>query len=560
MGLLNTGYVYARRYREISNVLLKHGFGYILERFGIRPFRSLRERLFGPSIKEQLLVLSEAERLRLALEELGPTFIKFGQILSTRHDLLPEEHIKELSKLQDRVPPFSYQDAKKVIEKELQKNLDEVFISFDPEPIAAASIGQVHRARLHEGDDVAVKVMRPGIEKIVETDLFILMNLAKFAEKHIKGSRFFNPVGFIEEFSRVMRQEIYYIHEAQNADRFYSNFAGSTTVRIPKVYWKYTTKRVLTQEFLEGIKISHIPQIEASGLDRKKVSTDLANAYLKMIFEDGFYHADPHPGNILVSLEGKIIFLDFGMAGYIDSLLRENLVNLMIATMRSDIDLLIESLEEIGLISDSGSEGTELRINIEDFINTYYSVSTKFIDPTDFLRDLIDVLIRSGGRIPTNFMLLSKTLMMRDEINRRLDPEHNFAELTEPYVRKMIEERGTVSYIMNETEKSLSDFAHLIRIFPKKAINILKKTERGRLGLELEHRGLDTAIEELDIISNRLSFSLIIAALIVGSSLIIQTRMSPSLWGVPLLGVFGYLLAGIIGMGLVISILRSGKW
>ncbi len=560
MGLLNTGYVYARRYREISNVLLKHGFGYILERFGIRPFRSLRERLFGSSIKEQLLVLSEAERLRLALEELGPTFIKFGQILSTRHDLIPEEYIKELSKLQDRVPPFSYQDAKKVIEKELQKNLDEVFISFDPEPIAAASIGQVHRARLREGDDVAVKVMRPGIEKLVETDLFILMNLAKYAEKHIKRSRFFNPVGFIEEFSRVMRQEIYYIHEAQNADKFYSNFAGRTTVRIPKVYWQYTTKRVLTQEFLEGIKISNIAQIEASGLDRKKVSTDLANAYLKMIFEDGFYHADPHPGNILVSLEGKIIFLDFGMAGYIDPLLRENLVNLMIATMRSDIDLLIESLEEIGLISDAGSEGTEFRINIEDFINTYYSVSTKFIDPTDFLRDLIDVLTRSGGRIPTNIMLLSKTLIMRDEINRRLDPEHNFAELTEPYVRKMIEERSTVSYIMKETEKSLSDFAHLMRIFPKKAISILKKTERGKLRLELEHRGLETAIEELDIISNRLSFSLIIAALIVGSSLIIQTRMSPSLLGVPLLGIFGYLLAGIIGMGLVISILRSGRW
>ncbi len=560
MGLLDTGYVYARRYREISNVLLRHGFGYFLERFGIRPFRSLRERLFGPNLKEQLLALSEAERLRLALEELGPTFIKFGQILSTRHDLIPEEHIKELSKLQDRVPPFSYQEAKKAIEKELQKNLDEVFISFDPEPIAAASIGQVHRARLREGDEVAVKVMRPGIEEMVETDLFILMGLAKFAEKHIKESRFFNPVGFIDEFSRVMRQEIYYIHEAQNADRFYSNFAGSTTVRIPKVYWKYTTKRVLTQEFLEGIKISDIAKIEASGLDRKKVSTDLANAYLKMIFEDGFYHADPHPGNILVSLEGKIIFLDFGMAGHIDPLLRENLVSLMIATMRSDIDLLIESLEEIGLISDAGSEGHELRINIEDFINTYYSVSTKFIDPTDFLHDLIDVLIRSGGRIPTNIMLLSKTLMMRDEINRRLDPEHNFAELTEPYVKNMIKERGTVSYIMKETEKSLSDFAHLIKISPKKAISLLKKAERGKLGIELEHRGLETAIEELDIISNRLSFSLIIAALIVGSSLIIQTRMSPSLWGVPLLGIFGYLLAGIIGMGLVISILRSGKW
>lgn len=554
------GYAYVKRYREIADVMLRHGFGYLLNRFGIRPFRSLRERLFGPSIKEQLLVLSEAERLRLALEELGPTFIKFGQILSTRHDIIPEEYIRELSKLQDRVPPFSYQEARGMIEKELGKSLDEVFTSFDPEPIAAASIGQVHHARLLEGDRVAVKVMRPGIEELVETDLFILMRLAKFAEKHIKESKFYNPVGLIEEFSRVMRQEINYIHEAQNADRFYSNFAGSTTVRIPKVYWKYTTKRVLTLEFLEGIKISDIVQIEASGLDRRKITIDLANAYLKMIFEDGFYHADPHPGNILVSPEGKIIFLDFGMAGYIDPPLRDHLVNLLVATLKGDLDLLIENLLEMGLISDAGSTSPELKINLEEFIDKYYATSLKFIDPTAFLRDLIDVLVKSGGKIPTNIMLLSKTLIMRDEISRNLYPEHNFAELVEPYVKKMIEERTRISYIVQEAGKSLRDLGDLIKVFPRKFNHILTKAERGTLRIELGHQGFENAIEELDIMSNRLSFSLIISALIVGSSLIIQTRMSPSLWGVPLLGIFGFFLAGVLGIGLVVSILRSGKW
>ncbi|MCX9009777.1 MAG: AarF/ABC1/UbiB kinase family protein [Candidatus Methanoperedens sp.] len=560
MLLLDMGYAYVKRYREIADVMLRHGFGYLLNRFGIRPFRSLRERLFGPSIKEQLLVLSEAERLRLALEELGPTFIKFGQILSTRHDIIPEEYIRELSKLQDRVPPFSYQEARGMIEKELGKSLDEVFTSFDPEPIAAASIGQVHHARLLEGDRVAVKVMRPGIEELVETDLFILMRLAKFAEKHIKESKFYNPVGLIEEFSRVMRQEINYIHEAQNADRFYSNFAGSTTVRIPKVYWKYTTKRVLTLEFLEGIKISDIVQIEASGLDRRKITIDLANAYLKMIFEDGFYHADPHPGNILVSPEGKIIFLDFGMAGYIDPPLRDHLVNLLVATLKGDLDLLIENLLEMGLISDAGSTSPELKINLEEFIDKYYATSLKFIDPTAFLRDLIDVLVKSGGKIPTNIMLLSKTLIMRDEISRNLYPEHNFAELVEPYVKKMIEERTRISYIVQEAGKSLRDLGDLIKVFPRKFNHILTKAERGTLRIELGHQGFENAIEELDIMSNRLSFSLIISALIVGSSLIIQTRMSPSLWGVPLLGIFGFFLAGVLGIGLVVSILRSGKW
>ncbi|HEY9205010.1 MAG TPA: AarF/ABC1/UbiB kinase family protein [Candidatus Methanoperedens sp.] len=561
MRLLDKGFAFVKRYREIVDVMIRHGFGYLVDRFGLRPFRSMRERLFRPSpLREQLLILSEAERLRLALEELGPTFIKFGQILSTRHDLLPPEYIKELSKLQDRIAPFEYAEAKKMIEKELGKTIEEIFLSFDPEPIAAASIGQVYRARLTGGEDVAVKVMRPGVEEIIETDLAILMGMARFAEKHIKESKFFNPVGFVEEFSRIIRQEIDYTHEAQNADRFYLNFAGSTTVKIPKIYWKYTTKHVLTQEYSEGIKISDIAQLEALGLDKKKITIDLANAYLKMVFEDSFYHADPHPGNILVSNEGVIIFLDFGMAGHIDPVLRENLANMIIAVRRNDLDLLIDSLSEVGLISDAGSESRALRLLLEEFINKYYSLSTRFIDPTALLRDLIDVFVKNRGKIPTNIMLLSKTLIIRDEISRRLDPDHNFAELTEPYVKKMIEERIRASYIFKEASNTMRDYAHLLKVFPRRITHLLTKAEKGTLRFGLEHQGFETLVEELDIVSNRIAFALIIAALIVGSSLIIQTRMSPSLFGVPMLGIFGFLIAGFLGMGLLFSILRSGKW
>jgi ubiquinone biosynthesis protein len=561
VSLLDKQYIYVRRYRQIVDVMIKHGFGYLVDRFGLRPFRSFREKLFGPKpLKEQMLLLSEAQRLRLALEELGPTFIKFGQILSTRHDLLPEVYIQELEKLQDRVPPFEYLEAKKVIEREFEEKIEDIFRTFNPEQIASASIGQVYRATLYQGEEVAVKVMRPGVEDIIETDLAILISMAKFAEKHIKESKFFNPVGFVDEFSRIIRHEIDYTHEAQNAERFYLNFQGSETVKIPKMYWEYTTKHVLCQEFSDGIKITEIEKLKDAGLDKKKISTDLANAYLKMIFEDGFYHADPHPGNILVSHEGKIIFLDFGMAGHIDPVLRESLTNLIIAIQLNDIDVLIEALSELGLISDAGSEKQTLKIKLEELLNKYYSLSSKFIDPTAFLRDLIDIFARTKGRIPTNLMLLSKTLVIRDEISRKLDPDHNFGELTQPYVKKMLEERTKASHIIKEAEKTVMDLVNLMKNLPRRVSRLLTKAEKGTLKLELEHVGLDGLVEEIDIMSNRLSFSMIIAALIVGSSLIIQTRMSPSLFGVPFLGIIGFLIAGFLGIGLLISIIRSGKW
>ncbi len=287
---------------------------------------------------------------------------------------------------------------------------------------------------------------------------------------------------------------------------------------------------------------------------------NLANAYLKMIFEDGFYHADPHPGNILVSSSGIIIFLDFGMAGHVDPVLHDNLANLIISIRINDIDFLIEALTELGLISDAGGESPALRIKLEELLNKYYSLSTRYIDPTAFLIDIIDIFAKSRGKIPANLMLLSKTLMIRDEISRRLDPDHNFAELTEPYVKKMLEERTKASYLMREASKTFWDFTHLARAFPKRINHILSKAEKGTLKFELEHRGHETLIEELDVASNRLSFSMIIAALIIGSSLIIQTGMSPRIFGVPLLGIFGFFLAGLLGMGLIISILRSGRW
>ncbi|MDW7725528.1 MAG: AarF/ABC1/UbiB kinase family protein [Candidatus Methanoperedens sp.] len=560
MRLLDKEYAYVKRYREIVDVMVKHGFGYLVDRYGLSPSRHFRGWFKTKPIREQLILLSEAERLRLALEELGPTFIKFGQILSTRRDLLSEEFIRELSKLQDSVPHYGFSEVEKLIKKELGKNIDDIFISFNPEPIASASIGQVHPAKIPDNRDVVVKVMRPGIEKIIETDLAILLSLARFAEKHIKESKIFNPVGMIEEFSRIIRQEIDYTHEARNADRFFLNFKGSTTVRIPEIFWNYSTKRVLAMEYLEGIKISDIHQLEASGFDKKIISNNFVNAYLKMIFEDNFYHADPHPGNIFVADDGKIIFLDFGMTGYIDPVLKENLINLIIAMQQNDIDSFIESLTEMGVVVDVETQANLLRYRLEDIINRYYSLDVKFIDPIMFLKDIIDVVIKSNGKIPTNIMLLSKSLIIMDELSRELDPDHNIADFIEPYASKIFHERTSASYIIKDTRKTIWNFIRMVKTFPTRVNHILTKAEKGTLKFELEHRGLDNLIEKLDIVSNRLSFSIIIASLIVGSSLIIQTGMSPGLLGVPLLGILGFSIAGFLGMGLLFSIIRSGKW
>lgn len=557
-GILNREYAHVQRYRQIMDVLIKHGFGYLVDRYGLHP-RSWKERIFGPrEIPKKLLAMSGAARFRRALEELGPTFVKFGQILSTRYDMVPQDYIDELSKLQDMVPPFEFWEVRRVIQGEFGKGIEELFKSFGREPVAAASIGQVHLARLKGGEEVIVKVRRPNIERTIEVDLDILSSLAHFAERHIRETRIFSPVGMVEEFARVIRNELNYVQEAQNAERFYRNFNGYPGVRIPRVFWELTTNKVLTLEYLEGIKISDLEAIDAAGLDRRTLAKSLSNAYLKQIYLDGFFHGDPHPGNIFVTKDGALAFLDFGMAGYIDRITRENLTNLMIAIRNYDLDELIGAISDLGFIRNIGTVYPALRVELEDLINRYYAISTKYISPATFLRDLISLIARHRGRIPSNIMLLSKTLLILDEVNSKLDPEHSFAEHTEPFVNQLIRERTRPTRIIRELADVLWDSYHILRKAPQRIDHILSKAETGTLKLEFEHHGLDRLADETSLLSNRLSISLIISALIVGSSLIIQTGMRPHILGVPALGVLGFLFAAVLGIGLLISILRSG--
>lgn len=550
-------YARLRRYRKIINVLVKYEFGYVVEHLGLSRYWALGSKLLHkkPGIENKTV----EERARMVLEELGPTYVKLGQILSTRYDLLPESFINEFAKLQDVVPPFPFPEAKAIIESELGKPIDELFESIDLVPVAAASIGQVQKAVLKSGEEVIVKVQRPNIIETIDTDLRMLKDIAIFTQKHVKEGKIYNFVDIVDEFSHVIHNELDYIKEGQNADKFHRNFIGVDSVYIPKVYWQHTTKHVLTLEYAIGIKINNIERIERVGLDCKKVARNFSTAYVKMLFEDGFFHGDPHPGNVFVMPDEVILFLDFGMVGTISKSMMESMTNIMIATVKKDIEVLIDSLVEMGVVDPDDIDMLKFRAELAELVESYYTVSLKNVNPDVLLKELIDLLMEHHGKVPSNIMLLSKTLMMEEEINTRLDPDYNLAEVAEPFVHDLFRKRSRPDQILKDAAKTALEFAGLLRKLPRKVDRAMGRLEKGTLRLEFEHKGLDMVVGELDTMSNRISFALIISAIIVGSSLILQTDMTPQIYDAPVLGVLGFIVAGVMGFGLVLSIIRSGK-
>ncbi len=551
-------YARLKRYRKIINVLVKYEFGYVVEHLGLSRYWAFGGRLLHK--KSGIENKTVEERARMVLEELGPTYVKLGQILSTRYDLLPESFIEEFAKLQDVVPPFPFLEAKAIIESELGKPIDELFESIDLVPMAAASIGQVQKAVLLSGEEVIVKVQRPNIIETIDTDLRMLKDIAIFAQKHIKEGRIYNFVDIVEEFSHVIHNELDYIKEGQNADKFHRNFIGVDSVYIPKVYWEYTTKHVLTLEYATGVKINNIEKLERMGLDRKKVARNFSTAYVKMLFEDGFFHGDPHPGNVFVMPDEVILFLDFGMVGTISKSMMESMTNIMIATVKKDIEVLIDSLVEMGVVNPDDIDMIKFRAELAELVESYYTVSLKNVSPDVLLMELIDLLMEHHGKVPSNIMLLSKTLMMEEEVNTRLDPDYNLAEVAEPFVHDLFRKRSRPDHILKDAAKTALEFAGLLRKLPRKVDRVMGRLEKGSLRLEFEHKGLDMVVGELDTMSNRISFALIISAIIVGSSLILQTDMTPQVYDAPVLGILGFIVAGVMGFGLVLSIIRSGKF
>ncbi|WP_292466393.1 AarF/ABC1/UbiB kinase family protein [Methanolobus sp.] len=546
-----------KRYGKIVDALVKYEFGHIVDRLGIGNIRPLRSR-----IKKQEKVIKDTDsgptKARLMLEELGPTYIKLGQILSMRQDLIPPEYIREFSKLQDDVQPFGIEEVEHLIKDELGSGIDDLFEYFDEIPIAAASIGQVHRAKLISGDEVVIKVQRPGIRKIIEADLDIMYSIAAFAEEHLPEARLYRPVDIVEEFERSIHAELDYNQEGRNAEHFARNFQDHTRIYIPKVYWDHTSMKVLTLEYIDGVKSSSFEELERMEVDRKEIAIDVLNAFMKQVYDDGFFHADLHPGNIFIMKDGRIALLDFGMAGFLSYDMRNLLIDELIAITRGDTALYIELLRDLGSIEDEVDTAL-LKIDVDHLLYKYYGRPLRQLNTAQIMEEMINLLRKYQVKVPTNVALLSKGAMTIEGFSSIMDPQINLTIVAEPFAKKAIKDRIRLTNIAGSAYRDISNWSRVLHRAPMKISHILDIAERGYLNLRFEHHGFDRIVAEIDAASNRLAFSLIISAIIVGSSLIIQTGMEPHIWGVPLMGVIGFLMAGFLGMWLVVYILRTGR-
>jgi ubiquinone biosynthesis protein len=543
-----------KRSRQIMAVLVKYGLDYFIDHSKINLLAKIRKK------PKDYQAFTLPERLRLVLEELGPAFIKFGQILSTRPDFLPPAFIRELEKLQDQVPAFDSFQAQKVIEQELGKSIDKLFKHFEAKPVAAASLSQVHKAVLPSGEIAAVKIQRPDIKEIIELDLEILKDLVGLLENRLHNGWIYHPKLMVAEFEKAIKKELDFTNEAHNFEKFRINFKDVEHIKAPKVYWNMTTTKVLTMEFIEGTKINEIIQEKYKGIfDPVEVAKRGAEAVLKQILEDGFFHADPHPANLFVQPPATIVMLDVGMVGYLDEETIINGARLLQAIVNKNLDQTLRSLENLGVIIKEFDRNL-LRQDLKELFDRYLGIPLKNLEISKVSQDILEIMVRHNLVLPANLVLMIKALSTVETTGRQLYPDFDMLSTAKPFVKKLLRKRFVPQELLKKSEIIFQESIELIEQLPQDLIDILRKVKEGKLKFNFEHRGLEKLTKEIDRSSNRISFSLIIAALIIGSSLILQQQVGPLIFGYPILGIIGYLLASFLGLGLIISILRSGKW
>jgi ubiquinone biosynthesis protein len=546
-----------KRLREIISVLAKYQFGNILEGSG------LKKRFYIPYISskksEDDLDSKAPERFRLALEELGTTFIKLGQVLSTRPDLVGKDVADELAKLQDEVPPFPFESVKTVVEEDLGDSLEKIFPEFEETPIASASIAQVHEAKLKDGTRVAVKVQRLNLEKQIKKDIVIMRYLARQADKRVTDLKYYNIPGIVDEFERVIEKEMDFEQEARNIERFRTLFEDDNNVYAPEVYGNYSARRVLTMEFIDGVKITEISK-SSFKVDPKKIAKIGTDCYFKQIFMHGFFHADPHPGNLLILPNNVLCYVDFGMVGHLDKEFMDNLVELFVFTLNYDVKGMINQLRYMRLI-DQDTNIDEMKYDLIDLLDKYYGAEIKDVGGmiNEFSKPTI--LVKHKIKLPKDFILLGRVLSMAEDLGVKLDPSFNGIEVARPLIKKLLKKRLSPLRLLDYQTRYLFELEHLIKDLPETINQVFLRIEEGKIKAELEFKELDKFSLHLEKITNRITLALIVSSLIIGSSLILQTNkgMPMPVIGFSTVGMVIFIIAAIFALTIALSTLRNGK-
>ena len=548
-----------QRLTEIAAVLVRHGLTYLVQRLGLHRYLPKSKQLLAAGQVDAFDRAGLAHRLSVAMEELGPAFVRLGQLLSSRPDLLSDEFIRAFERLQDQVAPFDSAEARAIIEEDLGAPVGELFAEFSAEPCASGSLAQVHDAVLRDGTKVVVKVQRPGVEQLVLTDLSLLRPLAAYAEAHVPELQLFQPTKVLDELERTLRQELDFVTEASNTARFHRDLVPADGARCPTVYWDQTSSRVFTMQRFSGARITDLEALAELGVDRHALARSLVDVFLKQYLELGAFHGDPHPGNLFVGADGVVGIIDFGMVGRLTTGLRDRLGALLVAVANRDVDIVTEICFSLGVMGDEVNESA-FKLGVIELLDKYYGMPLKRIEPRRVFGDITALARDARIVLPRDFVLLAKSLVTVLSIARTVDPNFDVSALLRPRAKEMLRRRLSPTELAKSLGLNLWSIATLFQAVPRSFLRILRRTESGRLEFTMRHTGYEDFVGELDRAANRLTVSMILASIVIGSSMLLAGNVRPFLYGeVSLLGVLGYLIAGVLGLWTVWGILRSGR-
>ena len=559
LGAIGRTYRHLNRYHRILRVLFKYGFNDLVDRLHIDQYLESGLKMINRKPREQIARLSSPERLRLVFEELGPTFIKLGQLLSTRPDLIPADFLDELSKLQDDIPPFAVEEVRAIFQEELGREPEEIFHYFDTEPLAAASIGQVHRARMDDGTEVAVKLQRPGIENVIAVDLEILAHIAELMEQYLEEVQGHQPMAIVHEFARSLSREIDFSIELANIQRFARQFEGNPAIHVPEVYPDLSTDRLLVMEYVVGVKSSQIDILLEQGYDLSLIAERGANLVMEQIFVHGFFHADPHPGNVFIMPDNVICFIDFGQMGRLSLKDREDFTDLVLDLVSGNEQKIVNGVLNV-TVQLGEVDRESLAQDLGNLMDLYLYRPLGDLEAGKILQDLLDLVSRHKLSFKPSLYLMMKALSTVEGLGLMLDPKLELIRLAKPFMRRIRLARMQPGRIAEEITNTGSSYFNLLRDLPEDLRSILRQLRSGRMRLEFEHRGVKSLGSALERVSNRISFAIVLAALIVGSSLIVLSDIPPRWHSIPVIGLIGFLVAGVMGFWLLLSIIRHGRF